>query len=340
MRIVATWYGTAALHLVVDGSLGIFFDPWFERPLDAWPKIMADPKTVQLEPLDAVFVSHSHFDHVYNLPDLVHRYPAIHAFVPAVTTENCRKLSSGAIFKGYVRQLSESDWRRVHKVSAGYRAEISSQDGGVRLRATAMKSDHVRFDAYSVLRVLLNFRVICGFRYYTEFLLGFPRKEVLGWQLQLETTTESKRIVFFGSLCRQSSHALLQYAGSDCLVLPLAGRVRCQSRVQTGALLWGHILSPTTVEEMRAGIIPPVVSMYAVNPAHFDPEMAPKGKSKLRSGWYTIMESTFTRGQFYGQWNIAQEGQGHTTPEAGRDQPNYHSQQGWLCCFLCPSCEE
>jgi len=224
MRIVATWYGTAALHLVVDGSLGIFFDPWFERPLDAWPKIMADPKTVQLEPLDAVFVSHSHFDHVYNLPDLVHRYPAIHAFVPAVTTDNCRKLSSGAIFKGYVRQLSESDWRRVHTVSAGHRAEISSQDGGVRLRATAMKSDHVRFDAYSVLRVLLSFRVICGIRYYTKFLLGFPRKEVLGWQLQLETTTESKRIVFFGSLCRQSSHALLQYAGCDCLVLPLAGR--------------------------------------------------------------------------------------------------------------------
>lgn len=224
MRIVATWYGTAALHLVVDESLGIFFDPWFERPLDAWPKIMADPKTVHLEPLDAVFVSHSHFDHVYNLPDLVHRYPAIHAFVPAVTTDNCRKLSSGAIFKGYVRQLSESDWGRIHTVSAGHRAEISSQDGGVRLRATAMKSDHVKFDAYSVLRVLLNCRVICGFRYYTKFLLGFPRKEVLGWQLQLETTAESKRIVFFGSLCRQSSHALLQSAGCDCLVLPLAGR--------------------------------------------------------------------------------------------------------------------
>lgn len=224
MRIVATWYGTAALHLVADGSLGVFFDPWFERPLDAQPKIMADPKTVQLEPLDAVFVSHSHFDHVYNLPDLVRRYPAIHAFVPAVTTENCRKLSSGAIFKGYVRQLSESDWGRVHTVSAGHRAEISSQDGGVRLRATAIESGHVRFDAYSVLRVLFNCRVIWGFRYYTKFLLGFPRKEVLGWQLQLETATESKRIVFFGSLCKQYSHVLLQYAGCDCLVLPLAGR--------------------------------------------------------------------------------------------------------------------
>jgi len=37
-------------------------------------------------------------------------------------------------------------------------------------------------------------------------------------------------------------------------------------------------------EEMRAGIVPPVVSMYAVNPAHFDPEMAPKGKQMLAIG--------------------------------------------------------
>ena len=37
-------------------------------------------------------------------------------------------------------------------------------------------------------------------------------------------------------------------------------------------------------EEMRAGVIPRVVSMYAVNPAHFDPEMAPKGKQMLMIG--------------------------------------------------------
>ncbi|MDM8000870.1 MAG: NAD(P)/FAD-dependent oxidoreductase [Dehalococcoidia bacterium] len=37
-------------------------------------------------------------------------------------------------------------------------------------------------------------------------------------------------------------------------------------------------------EEMRAGVIPPVVSVYAVNPSHFDPEMAPKGKQMLLIG--------------------------------------------------------
>jgi phytoene dehydrogenase-like protein len=37
-------------------------------------------------------------------------------------------------------------------------------------------------------------------------------------------------------------------------------------------------------EEMRAGKIPPVVSFYGVNPAHFDPEMVPRGKQMLLVG--------------------------------------------------------
>jgi phytoene dehydrogenase-like protein len=37
-------------------------------------------------------------------------------------------------------------------------------------------------------------------------------------------------------------------------------------------------------EAMRGGIIPPVVSMYAVNPSHFDPDMAPRGKQMLLVG--------------------------------------------------------
>ncbi len=37
-------------------------------------------------------------------------------------------------------------------------------------------------------------------------------------------------------------------------------------------------------EEMRSGTIPPVVSVYAVNPSHFDPDMAPRGKQMLAIG--------------------------------------------------------
>ena len=224
MRVAATWYGTAALHLVIDETLGVFFDPWFARPPDARPRIMADVATVDLEPLDVILASHSHFDHVYNLPDLVRRYPRVQAYVPAVTAENCRRLCSGAIFKEYSCNLTDSDWARVHTVTAGDHAEVSSRDGSVRLQATAIKSGHVRFDAYSVLRVLFNFRVICNLGHYSKFLLGFPMKEVLGWELRLENTRECKRVIFFGSLCKEYAPALQQYSGGDYLFLPLAGR--------------------------------------------------------------------------------------------------------------------
>jgi hypothetical protein len=101
---------------------------------------------------------------------------------------------------------------------------VSSRDGTIRLRATAIRSGHVRFDAYSVLRVLFNFRVICSLGHYSKFLLGCPMKEVLGWELLLENARESKRVIFFGSLCKEYAPALRQYGGCDYLFLPPAGR--------------------------------------------------------------------------------------------------------------------
>jgi len=224
MGITATWYGTAALHLVVDGALGVFFDPWFARPPDAQPMIAADPRAIDLQPLDVILASHSHFDHIINLPDLVRRYPQVQAYVPAVTAENCGRLCRGAIFKDYSCSLTESDWARVHTVTAGHRAEAFSQDGSVRLRATAIRSGHVTFDAYSVLRVVFNFGVVRRPGYYSKFLFGFPMKEVLGWEVRVEGGGEFRRLVFFGSLCKKYATALRRYSGCDYLFIPLAGR--------------------------------------------------------------------------------------------------------------------
>ncbi|MDD1652897.1 MAG: MBL fold metallo-hydrolase [Methanomicrobiales archaeon] len=224
MKITGTWYGTAALHLVVDEALGVFFDPWFARPPTARPQIAADPATVDLQPLDVILASHSHFDHIINLPDLVRRYPLVQAYVPAATVRNCRKLCSGAIFKEYSCPLTDGAWARIHTVTAGDCTEASSRGGSVRLRATAIRSGHVRFDAHSVLRVVFNFEVIRRLGYYSKFLVGFPMKEVLGWEVQLESGGESKRIVFFGSLCKKYAPALRQYTGCDYAFLPLAGR--------------------------------------------------------------------------------------------------------------------
>ncbi len=260
MKITATWYGTVALRIVVDGALGIFFDPWFARPPHARPRITADPRAVDLQPLDAILVSHSHFDHIINLPDLVQRYSHVQAYVPAVTKENCWRLCAGKTFNDYSCSLTESDWARIHTVTAGDHMETSSSDGSVRLRATAIKSGHVTFDAYSVLRVLFNPEVLRRPGYYSKFLTGFPKKEVLGWDVQVESGGESKRIMFFGSLCKRYAAALKQYSGCDYLFIPLAGRknILPYARVVT------EVLQPKVVIPVHHDDFFPPVS-YAVD---------------------------------------------------------------------------
>ncbi len=179
MRVSATWYGTAAVHLVVDESLGVFFDPWFARPRGARPRIMADVATVDLEPLDVILVSHSHFDHVYNLPDLVHRYPQVQAYVPAVTTQNCRRLCSGAIFKDYACRLTESDWARIQSFinnSRTTKSRISRRTFGGRSRpmlwATNWKSRSENWHFFSSSCDMTNARVDqCGRSSSATFLI-------------------------------------------------------------------------------------------------------------------------------------------------------------------------
>jgi L-ascorbate metabolism protein UlaG (beta-lactamase superfamily) len=72
--------------------------------------------------------------------------------------------------------------------------------------------------------VVFSLGVIRRLGYYSTFLVGFPKREVLGWELQVESGGESKRIVFFGSLCKKYATALRQYSGCDYAFLPLAGR--------------------------------------------------------------------------------------------------------------------
>ncbi|MDM7998684.1 MAG: MBL fold metallo-hydrolase [Dehalococcoidia bacterium] len=271
MRIAATWYGTAAVHIVADESLGIFFDPWFERPPEARPRIAADPRGVDLQPLDVILVSHSHFDHIVNLPDLVQRYPQAQAYVPAVTMENCRRLCAGAVLRGYSRGLADTDWARFHTVKAGERVEALSRDGTVRLRATAIKSAHVTFDGYSVMRVAFNPVVLRRLGYYSKFLTGFPKKEVLGWEVCLESGGESKRVVFFGSLCKKYAASLKDYSKCDFLFIPLAGRK--------------NILP-------YAGVLTEVLQPAAVVPIHYDDFFPPVSYAVDYSNYAKWLERT------------------------------------------------
>ncbi|MHA1732457.1 MAG: MBL fold metallo-hydrolase [Promethearchaeota archaeon] len=235
MKITCTWYGTVALHLVVDGKLGIFLDPSIERPEGATPVVTADPETTDFSPVDLVFVSHSHFDHVFNLPNLLRRYPGAEAFAPPHTVENLRKFCSGKIFKDRKYPLDEDDWGRIQTIAPGDVVERGVAGGGgeaggscgsdgVRVVATAIKSAHVSFDQYAMDRALNSPEVKANFGYYSKFLMGFPEKDVVGWDLRIIAGGEEKRVVYFGSMCKRFRKVHARFAGCDYFFIPLAGR--------------------------------------------------------------------------------------------------------------------
>ena len=72
--LTATWFGVTAV-LLTDGQQSIFIDPFFTRPEGLWPAITnaeigPDEPLIQswldrfgIKSLDAVLVSHSHYDH-------------------------------------------------------------------------------------------------------------------------------------------------------------------------------------------------------------------------------------------------------------------------------------
>ncbi len=223
MKISITWYGTVACHIVINEKFGLFLGPSLERPENAEPKIKADPNTMEIDPFDLIFISHSHFDHIYNLPIFIKRFKSVHAYGPAVTLENCKNLCSGETFEDYKYEVPDEDWERIHTVTAGDELEFQSKDKSIQLKATAIKSKHVVFDG-GAIRQALNKELRKNVGYYLKFLTKFPAKEVIGWNFEITAENESKTIVFFGSLCKKFPEILDEFKGCDYFLIPLHGR--------------------------------------------------------------------------------------------------------------------
>ena len=190
-----TWFGTAGFR-IETGDHTILIDPYFTRNEKAVPKQSMQPSNI--ENANLIFISHGHFDHIYDVPEIASHTKAM---------VYCgRGIDGTLIQKGLNKDL-------IHRVVSDGE---SFNFGG--FQAQAFYSKHVKFDRWLMMKTLarINFRL----PRYLPLLREYPEGQVLSWRFKIE----GKVIHHFGS--GGSTHDELERLGkqsTDILLVPMQG---------------------------------------------------------------------------------------------------------------------
>ena len=190
-----TWFGTAGFQIKTD-QFTILIDPYFTRNPQATPK--QPRQTTDINQADLIFISHGHFDHIYDVPEIASQTKAkVYCGEGIDTSLTNMGLNTDQI------QVVNSD---------GQRFNFNGLD------AQAFFSKHVVFDKWLLMRTLLriNFRI----RRYLPLMHDYPEGQVLSWRF----IAEDKVIHHFGSAgssCEELER--LAQKPTDILLVPMQG---------------------------------------------------------------------------------------------------------------------
>ncbi|MBW1889664.1 MAG: MBL fold metallo-hydrolase [Deltaproteobacteria bacterium] len=193
-----TWFGTAGFK-VETGNFTVLIDPYFSRNQQAVPR--QPIRASDIEQADMIFISHGHFDHILDVPEI------------AASTKArvyCGRGTDGTMIrKGLDKDL-------IHRVVSD--GEIFNFGD---FQAQAFYSRHVKFDSWLLFKTLarINFR-IPG---YLPLLREYPEGQVLSWRFLIE----GKAVHHFGS--GGSTADELENLGrqpTDILLVPMQGHTR------------------------------------------------------------------------------------------------------------------
>ena len=174
------------------------FDPFF--PLN---ENMGEQPLDEIPPLDGIFVSHGHFDHIAGIPAVCKRYGE------KVGVYCTRTPRDTLVTKGM-------DSGRIYQISPG--DVISMGD----LEIQVLKGKHIKFDFWQIARTLLNPRMIAyrkNLRYILkENAVCAESGETVVYNIQ----AGGKQVLLLGSA---NLDAETKYTkGADMLILPFQGR--------------------------------------------------------------------------------------------------------------------
>ena len=193
------WLGTAGFKFESGGSV-ILIDPYLSRNPGARPVQSLEPK--DLGPVSHILISHGHFDHLMDIPQIARATGATVCCSP----DAAGTLLNSGLGRHQIRAVEKDGWRETAGAFA----------------FQAFYSDHVRFDLRLVARTLAR----VGRRLPRIFPLfkQYPCGQVLGWRIEVG----GRAVHFFGSggATAQELSRLREKGSIDLLLVPLQGHSR------------------------------------------------------------------------------------------------------------------
>ena len=215
-EIKIKWFGTATILIEVNG-MQILFDPFITINSNLYK-----PSIEEFALVDAIFVTHGHFDHIYNIPAIMNEVNK-KAIVYCTKTPGEMLISNGV------------EKERIHIINGGDVINLGS------FEVRVFKGKHISFDMGLIIKTIFNPRIFTYWSNLNWIIKENKNNKAAAETIVYEIIVQNNRILLMGSLNLEEN---IEYPKDvDLLILPFQGR----SDLNTYAIPFIQRLKPKKV---------------------------------------------------------------------------------------------
>jgi L-ascorbate metabolism protein UlaG (beta-lactamase superfamily) len=195
------WLLTAAFEILTE-NFKILIDPWISRPPNAPWQLKTKIKDIQN--FDAIFLSHGHFDHSLDVPEIVKN---------TETKVYCSK----QIRKVFIKEFNMEEENLI-ELSPGQIIEFEPD-----LKVTIIRSQHIQFDDFAQSRgaLLRNANFDAATKQMFAEIGKYVMGDVFGFLMEF---SHGKKLIHFGSGGYHKGEIEKLPQEIDIFLAPVAGR--------------------------------------------------------------------------------------------------------------------
>jgi L-ascorbate metabolism protein UlaG (beta-lactamase superfamily) len=195
------WLLTAAFEILSE-KYKFLIDPWISRPSDAIPQLKT--KLNELRNFDAIFLTHGHFDHSFDVPEIV-------------KNTDTKVFCSSQVINFFINKFGVDD-KNLEEIKPSLIIDFPPD-----LKVKVIKSQHIQFDEFVMKRVKrlrsanLPESFTRDFAELNQHIMG----DVFGFLMEF---SNGKKLVHFGSGGYFEEELRKLPSDIDIFLAPVAGR--------------------------------------------------------------------------------------------------------------------